>query len=80
MDNFCYAQLNANNVCEAISQLKAEVPEYNYETKINFNPITGETTTEEVFLSRMIRIPVYSENYIGLQYTDEGKWQQAIAE
>ena len=44
-----YAQLDENNICVGVSQLNDYKPEYNYTTIENFNPITGETTTEEIF-------------------------------
>lgn len=71
-----YAQLNEENICVGISKLSGVVPEYNYEIVSNFNPVTGETLTEEKFVSRMIEIPVYSQNYLGLKYVEEGKWEQ----
>lgn len=77
--NKTYAQLDQNNICVGVSELKAEVPEFNYETKVDINPITQETTTTEVFISRMIQIPIYSINYIGLRYTEEGNWEQPTA-
>ena len=44
-------------------------------TNENYNPITGTTETEERFVSRMIKIPVYSTNFIGLKY-NEGTWER----
>jgi len=73
-----YAQLDQNNICVGISQLIGEVPEINYSNTENFNPVTGETTTEQIFVSRMILIPVYSENYIGLKYNDDGTWSNPL--
>ena len=54
--------------------------EYNYEIVEDFDPITGTTTTTEVFVSRMIEVPVKSSNYIGLKYNDDGTWSQPEAE
>ena len=73
MDYF-YAQLNSDNICVGVSNLAGEVPEYNYAKTDNYNPVTGETTSESVFISRMIRIPVYTNNYNGLQYNEDGTW------
>lgn len=69
-----YAQLNEANICVGVSSLSGEVPEFNYMTKEDFNPVTGVLLTETVFLSRMIRISMYSNSYLGLRYTAEGKW------
>lgn len=69
-----YAQLNEQNICTGISNLSGKVDEYNYTANTDFNPITGDLTTEEVFVSRMIEIPVYSENYFGLKYNN-GSWE-----
>jgi hypothetical protein len=71
-----YAQLNEENICVGISHLSGEVPEYNYTNEESFNPVTGETTTEQIFISRMIPIPVYTENYLGLRYAEDGSWEQ----
>lgn len=82
MEKFFYAQLNIDNICTGVSELKGEVPEYNYQENKQFNPITGEWTFgEPIFISRMIRIPFCSENYLGLKYNDETqKWEQAEEE
>ena len=70
-----YVQLDQNDICTGISSLSGEVPEYNYMTPEEFDPITGETTIgEPVFLSRMIEIPKYTDAYIGLRYVEDGKW------
>lgn len=71
---YFYAQLDESNICIGVSQLSGEVSEYNYIEATNFDPITGQTTTIERFVSRMISIPVYSENYIGLRYTEQ-EWE-----
>ena len=71
-----YAQLDENNICTGISELIGEVPEYNYTEDKNYNPITGEMTTNNLFVSRMIEIPVYSTNFIGLKYNN-GSWESA---
>ena len=70
-----YAQLNENDICIGVSELNGEVPEYNYATNENYDPITGTTETEQRFVSRMIKIPVYSTNFIGLKY-NEGTWER----
>jgi hypothetical protein len=72
-----YAQLNEDNVCVGVSNLTGEVSEYNYIDETDYNPITGESTSKQVFVSRMIEIPVYSVNFIGLQYTENG-WTKVI--
>lgn len=75
---YIYAQLDISNICVGISQLKKDVPEYNYESNRQYNPITSELTEgESLFVSRMILVPVYSENYIGLRY-NQGQWEQVI--
>lgn len=71
-----YAQLDENNICTGISELSGAVPEYNYSVNLNYNPITKETTQFDVFVSRMIEIPVFSENFIGLKYENQ-KWAVA---
>jgi hypothetical protein len=76
MSEYFYAQLDENDICVCVSCLKGEVPEYNYSINQNYNPITGETTNEDVFVSRMIQIPVYSTNFIGLYYNN-GTWEEA---
>ena len=72
-----YAQLDIDNICVGVSNLAGTVPEYNYVAAEEFDPVTGETTIgDSVFVSRMIEIPKYSEAYIGLRYTDDGKWER----
>ena len=71
-----YAQLNSDNICVAVSKLKDYVDEYNYEDVEDFNPVTGETLTENVFISRMIEIPKHSLNYLGLRYKEGGTWEE----
>lgn len=72
-----YAQLNSNNICVGVSDLSGTVNEYNYADVNDFDPITGQYTVgEPVFISRMIEVPVFTENYIGLHYTDDGKWEK----
>lgn len=71
MNDFNYCQLDINNICICVSQLNGVVPEYNYNTEKNFNPLTGQFENgQEVFISRMIRVEVYSPTYIGLKYND----------
>ncbi len=70
-----YAQLDENNICIGVSQLNDAVAEYNYATEQDYDPVTGKTTREEKFVSRMIEIQVYSENYIGLHY-NKGTWEK----
>lgn len=70
-----YAQINIDRICVGVSQLNAEVSEEVYSEE--FDPIKGETT--RVLNGYMIKIPVYSTNYIGLEYTEDGKWQQPEA-
>lgn len=69
-----YAQLDQNDICVGISDLMGEVQEINTQDVSNFDPITGTTTTTTVFVSRMIKIPVYSQNYVGLKYNSDGTW------
>ena len=72
-----YAQLNSSNICVGVSNLSGAVPEYNYATSNDFDPITGQYIAGElVFRSRMIEGPVFTENYIGLHYTNDGKWEK----
>ena len=72
-----YAQLDINNICVGIANLSGAVPEYNYIIPEEYDPITGKTTTgEKIFVSRMIQIPKYSETFLGLHYTDDGKWER----
>ncbi|NCD00427.1 MAG: hypothetical protein EOL95_12110 [Bacteroidia bacterium] len=66
-----YAQINIDRICVGVSQLNAEVPEEVYSEE--FDPITGETT--RVLSGYMIKIPVYSTNYIGLEYTENQEWK-----
>lgn len=78
--DYIYAQLDINNICTGISKLSGQVEEYNYKTESNFDPITGIYTEDKVvFVSRMIKIPVASNNYIGLKY-NEGTWEKVIEE
>lgn len=80
MEKYYYAQLNEINICSGVSELKSDVSEYNYKENPQYNPITEQwDETETIFVSRMIKIPVYSENYIGLKYNEEGKWEQVTA-
>lgn len=69
-----YAQLDSNNKCIGISSLNGEVEEIQYRVHENYNPITGESDIEEIFICRMIQISHYSENYIGLIYNN-GIWE-----
>jgi len=74
---YIYAQLNSENVCVGISQLSGEVSEYEIIKNEEYNPLTGEYELKSESTTRMIAIPVYSENFLGLQYTD-GKWEKTI--
>lgn len=79
MEKFYYAQLDINNICIAVSELKGEVDEHNYRIPKEYDPITEtEIELESVFVSRMIRIPNNSHNFIGLRYNEECKWEQVI--
>lgn len=74
---YYYAQLNQDSICVGISQLVGQVPEVNYKHPQTYNPILEQWITgEPEFVSRMVQIPVYSEVYIGLCYTDDGKWEE----
>ena len=73
-----YAQLDEDNVCIGVSELSGEVLEYNFAELVEYNPITKETTTTEQFISRMIEIPVYSTNYLGLRYLENDNWEEAL--
>ncbi len=75
-ENFFYAQLDENNICVGVSSLSAEVPEINHIDEQTFDPITEIITTENKFVSRMIKVPYYSNAYIGLKYNN-GKWEAA---
>ena len=69
-----YAQLDENNICVGVSNLSGEVNELNIILEEDYDPITKETTTIEKFVSRMIEIPIYSSNFIGLKYLEDGEW------
>ena len=72
-----YTQLDVDNICVGVAILAGAVPEYNHWTPEDYDPITGVFTVgEPQFISRMIEVPVYSKNYIGLHYTDDGKWEK----
>lgn len=77
MEEFIYIQLNQDNICVSIANLKSDVPEMNYNTEVDFDPIIGQSTEKQVFVSRMIKVPVYSSNYLGLHYIEDGKWEEA---
>ena len=72
-----YAQLDVNNICVGVADLAGAVPEYNYTTAEDFDPVTGATVIgDPVFTSRMIEIPKYTDAHIGLRYIEDGKWER----
>lgn len=74
MGEFLYCQLDINNICVGAAKLSGEVAEYNYQDNSEFNPVTGITVNKHDFISRMIKVEVYSTAYIGLKYNENGTW------
>ena len=74
-----FAQLDIDNICIGIitiNSLEINISEYNYTTDTKFDPISGKrVAVEPEFISRMIEIPVNSEDFIGLKY-DDGNWKE----
>lgn len=71
---YLYAQLDENHICTGVSSLSGSVPRESI-SKINqYDLETGEVLSSTVNTVIMVRVPVFTEQYIGKKYLNQGKW------
>jgi hypothetical protein len=69
-----YAQLNEQHICIGVSQLFGDVPREIITKEDVYNLETGEIESTIETKSFMVRVPIYTPQYLGKKYLNQGKW------